>query len=145
MCVIIYILYIIHTSQPILGRMEVRVTHTVKPLLSTRTHMRGCQWMGVKKGWWGMPSIESVLRTQCKRVISQEMALYDRLSRPSRLVYEHAIVRAIDSGFPSYSCGHGVLLTSPCEKCTRSEEECKVYRQHAMFMLQELLQGLEVK
>jgi hypothetical protein len=92
-----------------------------------------------------MPSLESVLRAQCRRVIAQEMSCYDRLAMPSRLTYEHTIVRAIDSGFPSYSCGHGVLLITPCEKCTRTDEDCEVYRQHAMFMLRELLDGLEVK
>lgn len=78
-------------------------------------------------------------------VLRREMRSYDLLSRPARIVYERAISRAIDSGAlnPSYTCAHGVMLYDPCVKCERSEQDCKTYRDHAIYHLKELLAIIE--
>lgn len=87
---------------------------------------------------------DAQLRQQCKRVIARELSLYDRLSRDARLKYERKVVDVIDKdNFPSYSCGHGVPLYEPCTKCTRTIEECEVYRRDALRRLQELLNELK--
>lgn len=78
-------------------------------------------------------------------VLRREMRSYDLLSRPARIVYEHAVSRAIDSGAltPQYACAHGVMLYDPCVKCERTEQDCKAYRDHAIYHLKELLAIIE--
>lgn len=85
------------------------------------------------------------VQKQALEVLRREMRLYDSLARPARIVYEHAISRAIDSGAmsPQYACAHGVMLYDPCTKCERSEQDCKTYRDHAAYRLKELLAILE--
>jgi hypothetical protein len=79
-----------------------------------------------------------------REVVRREMHSYDLLSQPSKLRYERAVVRAIDDGAlsPEYTCGHGVMLYEPCEKCTRTVEECQVYLRAAQARVKELLARL---
>lgn len=81
------------------------------------------------------------------KVVQAEMRSYDLLSKRSRLVYERSVSRAIDASAltPSYTCGHGVMLYEPCDKCTRTEQECEVYRRDAERRIKELLAILDTK
>lgn len=87
----------------------------------------------------------SPIQRAALEVCRREMRSYDLLSRPARLVYERAVSRAIDCGLlqPKYACAHGIMLYDPCVKCERSEEECKAYRDHAIYHLKELLAIIE--
>lgn len=85
------------------------------------------------------------LQRAALEVCRREMRSYDLLSRPARIVYERAVSRAIDANAlsPQYTCAHGVMLYDPCTKCERSDEECKAYRDHAIYHLKELLAIIE--
>jgi hypothetical protein len=92
--------------------------------------------------------MQAKLSTQFKvarEIVRREMHLYDRLTTPSKLKYERSVVRAIDNGAltPTFTCGHGVLLYEPCEKCTRTVEECKVYLRDAQKRVKDLLSILK--
>jgi hypothetical protein len=82
---------------------------------------------------------------QAREVIRREMRSYDLLSQPAKLRYERTVVQAIDSNAltPTFTCGHGVLLYEPCDKCTRTVEECQVYLREAQSRVKSLLSLLK--
>jgi hypothetical protein len=82
------------------------------------------------------------LRSACRKVIAAELRSYDLLSTPSRIRYEHSVAQVVDDGFPTYSCGHGVMLYEPCIKCERTLEDCVVYHREAIRRIRELLSTL---
>lgn len=86
-----------------------------------------------------------LLRRRAMQVIASELRSYDSLSRKSRIVYERAVVRAIESDafVPMTRCAHNVFLHEPCTKCERSLDECDVYVRAAITRLQTLLKILE--
>jgi hypothetical protein len=79
-----------------------------------------------------------------REIVRREMKSYDLLSQQAKLRYERKVVSAIDSNAltPSFTCGHGVLLYEPCDKCTRTVEECQVYLRDAQRRVKELLRIL---
>jgi len=93
-----------------------------------------------------MPSRVPMTRQfkQAREIVRREMRSYDLLSQVAKLRYERKVVSAIDANAltPSFTCGHGVLLYEPCDKCTRTVEECEVYLREAQSRVKDLLRIL---
>ena len=93
-----------------------------------------------------MQNSSAPILNAARRVVRSELNSYDLLSRQSKLRYEQASRDFVDAnGFgpdKGYVCGHNVSLCSPCDKCSRSQQDCVEYQIALQSKLKELLKQL---
>ena len=84
------------------------------------------------------------LQKAARELIRREMHEYDAMSQPAKIRFEHNVAETNDTPYDAGErrCAHGVLFHQPCEKCTRTIEDCKVYEVAMLFRIKELLKDL---
>jgi hypothetical protein len=95
------------------------------------------------------PNNDALLR-RAKQVVRADLNSYDLLSRPAKIrrTHEHELVSDTSTSFGpqlGYVCGHKISLCSPCEKCTRSADDCIEYQVALRSKLKDLLSQLQPK
>lgn len=90
------------------------------------------------------------LVASARRRVDAEMRGYDLLSRRSKTrridsAYQESRRRDdVDASGPEsgYVCGHKVSLCLPCDMCSRTQEDCRVYQVALQAKLRELVAKL---
>lgn len=88
---------------------------------------------------------EAIRRDRDKRIaqlasyLNRGIKDYDQLAQRAKIKWEPPKTVSLNEEYPLRYCAHGVPFTSPCIKCERNDEDCKVYRDTAIIRLRELL------
>lgn len=82
-----------------------------------------------------------------RRVVRAELNSYDLLSKKAKIRFEHHVTEAVNANVygpdKGYVCGHNISLCEPCDKCTRTEQDCREYQIALQTKLRKLLSQLK--